>query len=342
MIPKTRIVIASLAIFVSMLACATLLGEDPYDLDEYDTYEPAEPPAEQQSPVESVEQTFCPAITRQIAELAAYESEGDEEILDEELVLVTYTVEGDDLFDPVYETVPGEYRAGQEDAFNHQRIWEYFTALVPADQRGIIAQFSITTDGLGGTLASVAQTDFDPDSWILYVDIADTINYYEFTYTLVHEFAHMITLGPDQVTPSLAIFNNPDDEDIYFRELSACPNYFPGEGCARADSYIHLFYYEFWDELHEEWSEINLEEDDDAYYDLLDEFYEKYEDRFVNSYAATNPEEDIAEAFSFFVFSAKPRGETIAEEKMLFFYRYPEMIQLRAEILSAVCANFPK
>jgi hypothetical protein len=152
----------------------------------------------------------------------------------------------------------------------------------------------------------------------------------------------MITLGPDQVTPSLAIFNNPDDEDIYFRELSACPNYFPGEGCARADSYIHLFYYEFWDELHEEWSEINLEEDDDAYYDLLDEFYEKYEDRFVNSYAATNPEEDIAEAFSFFVFSAKPRGETIAEEKMLFFYRYPEMIQLRAEILSAVCANFPK
>ena len=30
----------------------------------------------------------------------------------------------------------------------------------------------------------------------------------------------------------LAIFNNPEDDDIYFQEVSACPNYFPGEGCA--------------------------------------------------------------------------------------------------------------
>lgn len=335
-----KIVIASLALLVSMLACATLLGEDLTEADPYESPEVEELSVEQ-PPFELAEADYCPVITGQIIELAVYGGEGDEDVLDEELVLVSYTVKGDDIFDPVYERVSADLQDERDDTLAHQQIWEYFISLIPADSRGSIAEFAITTDGLGGTLASVAQTDYDPDLWILYVDFADTSNYYELTYTLVHEFAHLLTLGAEQVIPSLAIFNNPDDDNIYLRELSACQNYFPGEGCANPDSYINAFYYEFWDDIYEEWNAINLEEDEDAYTELLDEFYYNYEDRFVTSYAATNPEEDIAEAFTFFVFSPKPAGDTIAEEKTLFFYQYPELVELRAVILQNTCLNFP-
>lgn len=339
MTKRNQIFLAALAILFSTLACVTLLGEDLPD-----TISPAdelhfEPPTEEPTPRTGL---TCPVITDQIIELAVYYDENfEEDLLDEEVTIVIYSVEGDDLFDPFYETVTADLQAAQEDVYTHQRVWEHFLALIPADQRGMIAEYGIFTDGYGGTLAAVSQTDFDPNLWVLYVDFADTVNDHELTYTLIHEFAHLLTLGPDQVRPSLAIFNNPDDDDIYFREASACPNYFPGEGCANPDSYIHNFFHIFWKDIHEEWNEINLEEDEDIYTEKLDDFYFKYEDRFVTSYAATNPEEDIAEAFTFFVITPKPAGDTIAERKILFFHQYPELVELREIILNNVCMFFP-
>ena len=162
------------------------------------------------------------------------------------------------------------------------------------------------------------------------------------TFTLIHEYGHLLTLGPDQVPPSLAVFNNPEDNDIYLKELSACPDYFPGEGCANPDSYINAFYNQFWADIHEEWQQINLEEDPDLLQQGLDDFYAKYQDQFVTDYAATNPEEDMAESWSFFVLGPKPAGDTIAEQKTLFFYNYPELVELRSAILNNLCTSFPQ
>ena len=120
--------------------------------------------------------------------------------------------------------------------------------------------------------------------------------------------------------------------------MAACPVYFPGEGCSRKNSYINAFYNQFWADIYEEFQDINLIEDDDEYYEALDEFYYKYEDYFVTDYAVTNPEEDIAEAFTFFVLSPRPAGNTIAEEKILFFYNYPELVDLRDEIINGICS----
>lgn len=333
--------LAALALWVSSLACVTVLGEEPaypaFPSDKL-TFEqtPKEP-----APAPPQTRQICPTVTEQIIELAVYYDENFEEhLLDEELTLVVYAVEGDDIFDPQYNEVPLEFREAQKDAYAHQRVWEHFTALIPAAQRKMLAEYGITTDGYSGTLASVAQTEFDPNSWALYIDFADTSNAYELTYTLIHEFAHLLTLGPDQVTPSLAIFNNPDDDEVYFNEISACPYYFPGEGCARLHSYIHNFFQAFWTDIHEEWNEINLEEDEDLYNEKLDDFYDKYKDRFVTSYAVTNPEEDIAETFTFFILSPKPAGNTAAEKKILFFYQYPELVELREMILNNVCLYF--
>ena len=198
------------------------------------------------------------------------------------------------------------------------------------------------TDGQDNVLAAVAQTYDDPNLWGLEVDIADTQDYYYLSYTLVHEFAHLLTLGSDQVPPSEAIFNNPDDNDIYLNEVAACPNFFPGEGCSNGDSYINQYYSRFWLSIYDEWNEINLEENDDLYYERLDDFYYKYQDQFLTDYAATHPAEDIAESFSFFVFSEMPAGDTVAEQKILFFYNYPELVALRTNILANLCASFPQ
>lgn len=347
--PRIKIIFAALALIVSSLACVTIMGED---LPEGAPLEqPIIQPPTPQEEAAPLEVSSCPVITEQIIEVntpvytddpsAAMDYGGrDEEYT--ATYLVTYLVSGDVIYEPYYEDVEADLRDEQDDAAAHQRIWDYFVTLIPAQNRTNLAEYSIMTDGQDNVLAAVAQTYDDPALWGLEVDIVDSSDYYYLTFTLIHEYAHLLTLGPDQVPPSLAVFNNPDDNDLYLKEVSACPNYFPGEGCANADSYINAFYDQFWSGIYDEWNEINLEEDDDAYYELLDEFYYKYEDQFVTDYAATHPAEDIAESFSFFVFSDKPAGDTIAEQKILFFYQYPELVQLRAEILTNLCANFPQ
>lgn len=298
----------------------------------------------------SGEAASCPIITEQIVsmnspvdlsnDLAKDFNESSAE--DETTYLVTYIVSGDEIQDPYYEDVPASLQDEQDDTAAHQQIWDYFAALIPLEYRSMLAEFSIMTDGTDNILAAVAQTYDDPNLWGLEVDIADTSDYYYLSFTLVHEFAHLFTLGPDQVPPSIAIFNNPEDNDLYLQESSACTTFFPGEGCANPDSYMNAFYQEFWTGIYDEWNEINLIEDEDQYYEALDDFYYKYEDQFLTDYSVTHPAEDIAEAFGFFVFAEQPDGDTIAEQKILFFYQYPELVQLRSEILSNLCGNFPQ
>ncbi|GAB4544075.1 MAG: hypothetical protein Fur002_16950 [Anaerolineales bacterium] len=319
------------------LACVTLMGT-PIPA------APILPPAATLPPVTEeaaataapAAELACPLITQRVMEATL--AEGEEELVDETYI-VTYLVQGDKISEPTYEDVSADLQDEQDNAELHQQIWDYFTALIPLEQRSALAEYSLTTDGAGGTLAAVSQTWYNRKLWALEVDVADVSDPYSLTFTLIHEFGHLLTLGPEQVPPDKAVFDNPDDNDIYLRAVSQCPRYFPGEGCANADSYINAFYDEFWAELHDEWNEINLEEDEDLYYEKLDDFYNKYKDRFVTDYAATNPEEDMAETWAFFILNPAPAGETIAEEKILFFYQYPELVALREEILNNVCAN---
>jgi hypothetical protein len=287
----------------------------------------------------------CPDRTADILVAATGYIEGepqDDSGSDPDVVyLVTYQVEGD-MLKPLYsDTVSTDLLPYQRNQASHQQIWEFFIQLIPADERVILSEYSIVSDGSGNLLAAVAQSIQDPERWVLEVDILDSTDRLNLTYTLIHEYAHLLTLNPSQVTPSLPVFNNPDDDEIYLSEVSACPGYFPGEGCALPDSYINQFYYRFWDDIHTEWQDVNLIEDEDQYFAALDDFYYAHEDRFLTDYAATNPAEDIAEAFSFFVLSPRPTGNTIAEEKILFFYDYPELVRIREQIVNAICILQP-
>jgi hypothetical protein len=350
----SHLVLLIISLFLTSLACnavtnffdeepASYITEEPAPVERPAENEPQPAPPSEQPP--STDALFCPTVTDKVLKAATgfYEEEtGDENGEEpEQLYLVSYGVTGNQLGDPFFEDVPADLTSFQKDEASQKEIWAYFTTLIPVEVRTSLAEYSVVTDGVGNVLAAVAQTLYDPALWGLEVDIRDSGDKLNLTYTLIHEYAHLLTLGPNQVTPSEAVFNNPDDENVYLEEASACPDYFPGEGCSHPDSYINAFFNQFWSDIYDEWQDINLIEDDDAYYEALDNFYYSHEDRFVTDYAATNPEEDIAEAFTFFVLSPRPSGDTIAEEKILFFYDYPELVQLRDEITNGICSLNP-
>jgi len=342
---RIKTLIVGITLLTSTLACATVtkifLPEETFSYPP--TFVPSETPFVAPPTSTPTVVTSCPATLTEI--LTAATSVADVKqttnISKEATRIVTYEVSGDQIGNPFYESVPLDLQDEQNDSAAHQYVWNYFTALIPQNQYDFLAKYSIMTDGQNNLLAAVAQTSYDPKLWVLEVDIADIADRANLTYTLIHEFGHLLTLNADQVPPSVPVFNNPDDNNIFSKEVAACTNYFPGEGCSQSDSYINSFYNQFWVNIYDEWQQINQIKDEDKYYKELDDFYITHRDQFVTDYAVTNPEEDLAESWSFFILSPMPAGNTIAEQKTLFFYAFPELVQLRNEILTNLCSVSP-
>ncbi len=257
--------------------------------------------------------------------------------LDEEYTLVNYSVSGNMLSDPQYtKDLPAELIPYQHDTSAQENIWTFITEVIPADQRSELTHFIIFTDGVNKTLGAVEQTS-DPQQWMLEMDIEDAGNMADLSTTLIHEFAHLLTLNETQVETDYDVLNNPDNQAIFEQEARACPTYFLYEGCSRLESYINTFFTRFWGGIFEQWKSINAEADENTRESKLDSFYQEYADQFVSKYAAYSPEEDIAESFMFFIFSSKPSPEDTASQKILFFYEYPQLASLRGHILGGLC-----
>jgi hypothetical protein len=255
-----------------------------------------------------------------------------------EYTLVTYAVSGDTLTVVDYPAVPGNLESYQQDTALHQEMWDFIVDVVPAEYRRAVVYFVVFTDGPGGTLGAVEQTE-DPDAWSLEIDARDAANFSDLATTLIHEVAHIFTLDTSQVATDYEVFNNPDDYYAYERGDAACDTYFMFEGCSYPNSYVNQFFERYWWNVYAEWLEINQEEDQVALENRLYEFYGQYADEFVSEYAVTSPEEDIAETFMYFVLAPQPAGETIAEEKILFFYEFPELVVLRDQMRLSLCPN---
>ena len=239
-------------------------------------------------------------------------------------VIITYDVDGDRISNPV----EGEPQTDEEDDIlantqSHQQMWQQFANLIPESQRGDIVQYGIFTDGEENTMAYVEPNQEDPTRWNIVMDAVDAMNQKEQQYTLIHEYGHILTLNNRQVPfdAQAAV-----DDAAYEEAANTCPRFFTGEGCANSNSYINAFFDEFWADIYDE-----LPQDPEDY-DAVDAFYNQYQDRFVTDYAATNPGEDIAESWTHFVLNDKPTGDSIADQKVRFFYDYPELVTLREQI----------
>ena len=178
------------------------------------------------------------------------------------------------------------------------------------------------SDGPDETIAFVEPASNDGSEWNLGYDEVDVFDldskFLEkeiLVATLVHEIAHVISLDNTQVRHTF--------------DLSSCleVEIVLDEGCAFEDSYITNFTNDFWTE-----EEVNLAKQNESDSDFQFEFYEDNPDRFVTSYAATNNAEDFAESFTFFVFANRPSGDSLADQKINFFYNYPELINFRVEV----------
>ncbi|MCY6372244.1 putative zinc-binding metallopeptidase [Clostridium ganghwense] len=213
----------------------------------------------------------------------------------------------------------------KEDAEKHKIMWERAKQIIPKSYLNRIKRYEVITDGPDNILAFV-NADENNKIWTLSIDIKDAFDENgkligkALDETIVHEFGHILTLNHEQVVPEY-------DE--------ASPTYVTNEGTTNKDAYLNLFYKKFWNGIHDELKRANDEKYDGNVPEEPEtnlDFYEKYKDQFVSDYAATNPEEDIAESFRTFVTENKPQGKTIAEKKMLFFYDFPELVKIRKEI----------
>jgi len=257
--------------------------------------------------------------------------DGEKVVTDSVQDLVVYQVSGDQIADPKLITVAENLKPLQADTNSQQLIWNYFIKIIPAEQRRNIVEYKIITDGTGNFNALVvSEVNGDQNSttekWSLLVDLADFVDEKQFTSTLMHEFGHILTLNINQLDFKLGTAN--------------CPRYLKDDGCSQPDSYLQLFYERFWTGIYDEWHVIASQSDPAAVKSGLETFYQAHPQDFVSQYATTAAHEDIAESWMNFVLSPKPTGDTLAEQKVNFFYAFPELVQIRSELIGRVCGYF--
>lgn len=246
--------------------------------------------------------------------------------------LAKYKVSGD-VIDPLSKlSVPSDYLTYQQDTDSHHRIWDYFVAILPADQRARINEYLVFTDGKSNIQAWVRRSPSDPDKWFLGADLLDSRNPVLLTETLIHEFGHLLTLNTDQLEAAGKY------SYVERQGVGDCPQYSTRNGCTTPDSYLNQFYLKFWKRIYPEWYKNVYQGGRGLDWGLVNGFYRRYPDQFNTTYSAASPEEDMAETFALFILNPQPVSDSIAAQKIFFFYDYPELVELRQSIIQGICA----
>lgn len=231
----------------------------------------------------------------------------------------TYAISGNDISLNANQLNSSSFYANET---NHRTLWAFFSNLIPAEIRPQLVELELFADANDDTEAFVAAiNENDLSRWEIGFNLTTVWNdAQEFqesrvAYNSIHEFAHILTLNNDQINVG--------------GSESTCENFFTGEGCSTQSSFINAFFNNYWSDIYNESQSFEID-DDDAFF----AFYDKYEDRFVSEYASTNPGEDIADSFTIFVLTDSPSSNQIKDQKVRFFYEYPELVELRTLIRS--------
>ena len=247
----------------------------------------------------------------QMSRLHSYEYLGDE------VMLVRYGIShSDQLEKPRKTDVSSELLSYQQNEAAHKAIWDYYKTLIPYKNRPNLVSFGIFIDSATAGYFDTTATE----NWITNINILNLEDAYALSNVTIHEYGHYLTLNTTQM--------------ISWPESKTCRQE-PLYGCQKPDSYINLFYLQFWADIYPEWEKIDWQSMD--YEKEIGLFYQKYEDQFLNDYAATDPIEDIAESWAAFVLEPSPSGHSVAEQKIRFFYDFPELVQLRYQIIQGIC-----
>ena len=205
-----------------------------------------------------------------------------------------------------YPVEAGEAVIAQE---KDAQVWDYLCSILPAAARQKIGEFRLFTDGYSNILAYTSplkREDGSTDNTrfsinIDYYDVFDENgnprDWSKLTYTVLHEYGHVLLEDETQIDLSVGT----DTHDP--------AGFLPG-------SFRKAFYDRFWKDLG-----ITAVSD-----------YEDNPTSYVSRYGANYFHEDIADTFAVFVLGGKPEGNTVAEEKLRFFWEDAEMAALRRDI----------
>lgn len=249
--------------------------------------------------------------------------------LESDVGIAIYRTDGDNI---ILSENANRGTAWMRDPGKHAEMWELVTDLIPADARRWLYSFEVF-DGGGEWLGFVYNLTDDLQDWNFALDISHAYldgqtleRGGEFITTVLHEYGHILSLNDTQLDAD----ENADED--------TCGNYNPGEGCAFENSYIDEFYERFWEDIAEEHESIDADD-----YDALDDFYAEYQDRFWTDYSATNPAEDFAEVFAYFItLDEQPGGNQIKDAKIRMLYEYPELTELRDHMRQTAAVNLPQ
>ena len=265
------------------------------------------------------------SLTKEFPTTVQEENQDNQDLNSEERALSLYKIDGNTLVKIKDYQVSNELKAYQEDQAKHVRMWEFFTQLIPSQNRQYLKEFEIFygANELLGYVTPIDHNDLGQWRMGLAIEEANSLEVIniedQFTYVCIHEYGHILSLNSEQVAANILA------ED--------CSNYFVGEGCSFPNAYIQELFEIGWEDIYDEFEAINSSEE-------LEDFYQRNQSRFVTSYAATNPAEDIAEVFSVFVTQDfPPAGTSIADKKVLALYNYPELVQLRKRIRQSPAAR---
>jgi hypothetical protein len=176
----------------------------------------------------------------------------------------------------------------------HRAAWMQVERVLPAAAVAEIRQLNIVTDGLNGTLAMVHRSGIADDHWILTLDVAEPADV--LAVTLVHEYAHMLTLRRDQLSTA----------------SGACDGVVLDIGCATTGSPLSDWAEQFWPGVAEP-----------ATYDRH---------AYVSDYAASSVHEDLAESFLAYVTGDPEMDGSALAAKRQFFETRPQFASAATEL----------
>lgn len=194
-----------------------------------------------------------------------------------------------------------------------QKLFAIFAQLIPSKWREDLTKVEIYRNSLVN--AYLAADEENARKRVLGLDLEafDGVHNIDIMTLMIYEFAHLFSTDDEQMKDGiLCIDPHKDMLD-----------------CARPESYIYQFDRQFWSNVDKNWRNNGSKHQKD-----VEEFYRLNKDKFVNAYAVNGAHEDFAESFLSFVIENRPENENeVVDQKMLFFYQYPELVELRAELL---------
>lgn len=229
--------------------------------------------------------------------------------------LADYQIEGDRLL-----AADTGRRTSREPTDCAERLWSAIRALYPPAGRRLLTHLVIY-DGSRAqasedrdVAAFVRPIDEELGEWLLAVDPAfgEPADLAE---TLVHELAHLLTLNGGQV-------------DTRGPDRPTCPTEPTSQGCSLPGSIYDDYVHQAWDPaVLRRWWELYERTDGEPDQEELAAFHEEYREHFVSPYAASDPEEDLAETLAAWCTGRRVSGEPILA-KVDFLARRAELAQL--------------